>query len=170
VLKYDSGVTAIQVTGWGGMTLYTDAEPNGVPAEWSSDTLPPSLGTVSLTDMQNAAEDEAGHLAYSRRVRLNFSADWNVLAGDATLRTLAFDAMENAARGLDRFTANPAARAIFVQKIDSIRVEPGTKPTIRLAGKMLVVTFNNQHGYAGRASSRAIAHALGTLLSVQTGN
>ncbi|HEY6578281.1 MAG TPA: DUF4908 domain-containing protein, partial [Rhizomicrobium sp.] len=32
VLKYDSGETALQVSGWGGVTLYTDAYPAGLPA------------------------------------------------------------------------------------------------------------------------------------------
>jgi hypothetical protein len=63
ILKYDSGQTAIRVTGWGALTLYTDAAPGGVPAERTGDSLPPSLGMISLEDMQNAAEDEAEHLA-----------------------------------------------------------------------------------------------------------
>src|SRR5262249_17469015 len=32
VLRYDSGQTALQVSGWGGVTLYTDTDPEGLPA------------------------------------------------------------------------------------------------------------------------------------------
>lgn len=169
-LKYDSGATAIRVAGWGGMTLYTDTAPGGVPAERTGDTLPPSLGMISLSDMQNAAEDEAEHLAYSRAVRLNFTADWSALAGDSRLRALCFDAMENAARGIDRFVIRPQARAAFIKKIEGVRMALGTKPLMFLSGKTLNVTFDAQHGYAGRASSRGIARALGQLLSVPTPN
>ena len=105
-LKYDSGAMVIRVAGWGGVTLYTDAAPGGVPAERTGDSLPPSPGQISLFDMQNAAEDEAEHLAYSRRIHLTFTADWNALAGDTRMRALCFDAMENAARGIDRFVTN----------------------------------------------------------------
>jgi hypothetical protein len=169
-LKYDSGATVIRVAGWGGMTLYTDSAPGGVPAERTGDSLPPSLGMISLSDMQNAAEDEAEHLAYSRRVHVNIAADWNALAGDARLRALCFDALENTARGIDRFAMSAQARAAFVKKIETVRMALGTKPLMFLSGKTLNVTFNAQAGYAGRASSRGIARALGQLLSVQVPN
>jgi hypothetical protein len=170
VLKYDSGQTVIRVAGWGGMTLYTDAAPAGVPAERTGDTLPPSLGTISLSDMQNAAEDEAEHLAYSRDIHLSFTADWNALAGDSRLRALCFDALENTARGIDRFAITAPARAAFAKRIDQVRMALGTKPIMFLSGKTLNVTFNAQTGYAGRASSPGIARALGQLLSVNVAN
>lgn len=170
ILKYDSGQTAIRVSGWGALTLYTDAAPGGVPAERTGDTLPPSLGMISLSDMQNAAEDEAEHLAYSRRIHLTFTADWSALAGDSRLRALCFDALENTARGIDRFAISAPARAAFAKKIDQVRMALGTKPIMFLSGKTLNVTFNAQSGYAGRASSRGITRALGQLLSVNVAN
>jgi hypothetical protein len=166
ILKYDSGQTVIRVAGWGALTLYTDSAPGGVPAERTGDTLPPSLGMISLSDMQNAAEDEAEHLAYSRRIHLTFTADWNALAGDSRLRALCFDALENTARGIDRFAMSAPARAAFAKKIDQVRMALGTKPIMFLSGKTLNVTFNAQSGYAGRASSRGITRALGQLLTV----
>jgi len=170
ILKYDSGQTVVRVSGWGGLTLYPDSAPGGVPAERTGDTLPPSLGMISLSDMQNATEDEAEHLAYSRRVHLTFTADWSALAGDSRLRALCFDALENTARGIDRFAMSAPARAAFAKKIDQVRIALGTKPIMFLSGKTLNVTFNAQTGYAGRASSRGITRALGQLLSVNTGN
>ncbi len=169
-LKFDSGALVLRVAGWGGMTLYTDADPGGVPAERTGDSLAPSLGQISLSEMQNAAEDEAEHLAYSRRVHLNFTADWNALAGDARLRAVCFDALQNTARGIERFVLNDRGHAAFVKKIDQVRLALGTKPIMFLSGKTLNVTFNAQTGYVGRASSRGIARALGQLLTVPTPN
>ena len=165
-LKFDSGAIVIRVAGWGGMTLYTADAPSGVPAERSGDTFTPSLTPVSLSDMQNAAEDEAEHLAYSRRVHLNFTADWNALAGDARLRALAFDAMENASRGIDRFLIIPRARDAFAKRIEQVRLGLGNKPVMFMSGKTLNITFNALGGYAGRASSRGIARALGQILQI----
>lgn len=165
-LKYDSGTIAIRVAGWGGMTLYTDPASGGVPAERTGGTLPPSLALISLSDMQNAAEDESEHLAYSRRIHLNFTADWNALAGDSRLRAICFDAMENAARGIDRFLVIPKGHDAFAKRVEQVRMALGTKPVMFLSGRTLNVTFNAQTGYAGRASSRGIARALGQLLSV----
>lgn len=166
VLKYDSGATAIQVAGWGAITIYTDAQPSGLPAERTGDSIAPVPSQISLADMQNAAGDEAEHLSYSRRIRLTFAADWSTLAVDPGLRALAYDTMQNAARGIDRFTTTAAARAALLSKIDSVQIVTSGKPTLSLHGKILNVTFNPAQGFAGRASSRGIARALGQLLSV----
>jgi hypothetical protein len=169
-LKYDSGGVVIRVAGFGGVTLYTDAAPGGMPAERTGDSLPPSPGQITLSDVQNAAEDEAEHLAYSRRIHLSFTADWSALSGDARMRALCFDAMENAARGIDRFVTNSQGRAAFAKKIDQVRMALGNKPLMFLSGKTVNITFDVRSGYAGRASSRGITRALGQLLSVPVGN
>jgi Domain of unknown function (DUF4908) len=168
VLKYDSGVTAIRVTGWGGMTIYTDTKPGGLPAARTGDSTPPAMPQASLTDMQKAAGDETQHVAYVRKLKLAFTADWNALAANDVQRALAFDTLQNTARGIDRFAAVAAARSAFAAKIETINVEPGNRPLIALHGRTLNVTYVANHGYAGRASSRAIARALGQLLAMPT--
>jgi hypothetical protein len=168
VLKFDSGGTAIQVSGWGAVTIYTDAQPAGLPADHTGSSPPPATASVSLAQMQTAASDEAEHLSYARGLHIAFVADWPALAADAALRALAFDAMQNAARGIDRFTANAAARLAVLAKMDSVHLTIGGRPTIALNGKTLTVTFVPAHGLAGRASSHGIARALGQLFSVPT--
>lgn len=165
ILKYDSGETALSVAGWGGMTLYTDAAPQGLPAVRTGDALPPSPPAVSVQDMQTAAGDESERLAYVRRLTLQFTTDWNGLADNPGARALAFDALENAARGIERFSASGGARDAFARRVSTVAIAAGRKPTIALNGRTLVVTYNPGEGYEGRASSRAIARALGQVLS-----
>ncbi|HEV2561374.1 MAG TPA: DUF4908 domain-containing protein [Rhizomicrobium sp.] len=160
VLKYDSGETALQVAGWGGMTLYTDRDTGGLPAVRTGDSVPPAPPEISLQDMQNAASDEAEHLAYMRGLHLDFTADWNALANDDGLRALCFDAMENTARGIERFTASAAGRQTLAHRVNTVLIARGAKPMVGLKDKTLTATFNPARGYAGRASSRAIARAL----------
>lgn len=161
LLRYDSGETAMRVAGWGGITLYTDAQPGGLPAVRTGDSVSPALPNVSLSDIQNAADDESEHLAYVRNIHGTFKADFEAMAGGANLRALSFDTMENTARGIERFTASREARQLFADHVEVVRVTTtGSRPTIRIAGKELTVTFNPARGYAGRASSRAIARAL----------
>ena len=159
-LKYDSGDTALQVAGWGGMTLYTDAAPNGLPAVRTGDSVAPAPANVSLSDMQNAAGDEAEHLAYTRGLRLNFAADWTALAANAVTRAFAFDTLENAVRGLERFSISAPGRETLAKRVSLVMIATNAKPTISLNAKTLTVTFNPERGYAGRASSLAIARAL----------
>ncbi len=166
VLKYDSGATAMQVSGWGGITLYTDAAPNGLPAVRNGDAPPIAPQQVSLHLMQSAASDEADGLAYTRQISINFAADWNALAADANARAWAFDAMENTVRGLARLAAAKAARQAIASHVATVEIAQGSHPTLSLNGRRLIVTFSPSSGYEGRASSRAISRALAKLLKV----
>ena len=170
VLRYDSGGTAMIVSGWSGLTLYTDAQPAGLPAERTGDANVPTVTQISLANMQAAADDEAEHLAYTRRIRLSFGADWPALLGNSELRALTFDALQNAARGIDRFAATAEARAALAAKVEWVRILAGERPVMALHGKTLNVIFNPANGFAGRASSRGIARGLGLLFSVPTSN
>jgi hypothetical protein len=163
VLKYDSGETALQVAGWGGITLYTDAAPTGLPAVRTGDATIAPPPNASLPEIHNAAEDEAQHLAYMRGLRLNVTVDWSAIANDSMARAFAFDAMENTVRGLDRFSISAGGREAIAHRVDTVMVEPSGKPTLILKAKTLFVTFNPAGAYEGRASSRAIARALGKM-------
>ena len=165
VLQYDSGAIALQAAGWGGMTLYTDDHPEGLPISRVGDSTPPVLPQISMAQMQNAADDEAAHLSYVRGLRIGFVADQNAV-GDSSVRSLAFDAMENAARGIDRFTANPNARNMFGQRVATVRLAITDKPYIKITDRVLIVTFNPRTGFFGRASSRAISTALGKMFGI----
>jgi hypothetical protein len=167
-LKFDSGGTAIAISGWGGMTIYTDAQPGGLPTDRTGDAAMPVLRQAPLAALQEGARDEGEHLAYSRGIHLSFIADWPALAADAALRALTFDALQNVARGIDRFTANAHARTVLSAKMDTVQMAAGGRPTIALHGRTLVVTFVPGRGFAGRASSHGIARALGQMLSLPT--
>ncbi len=170
VLRYNSGTTALQVSGWGAITLYTDAEPSGLPAERTGDSAMPIATQVTLAQVQAAAEDESRHLEYALHVRLSFDADWPALAGNSDMRAFAFDALQNAARGIERFAARAAARAALAARVDSVQIATAGRPLLQLHGRIVNVTFNPEQGFAGRASSRAIARALGQILSVPVVN
>lgn len=170
VLRYDSGAVAIQVAGWGAMTLYTDSKPDGLPAMRTGDTQNWSPPAVTYNQLMGAAEDEAAHVAYVSGVRITFSADWSAYATDAYRRGILYDVMENAARGILRMATNTQARTAFAQRISSVRFQPSNKPTMQINGRTLIITFNPQQGFMGRASSRATAFALGKLLRTPVPN
>jgi Domain of unknown function (DUF4908) len=96
-------------------------------------------------------------------LRLNFTADWAALASNGMMRAFAFDTLENTVRGLDRFSINAFGREALAKRVSMVMLATNGKPTISLNAKTLVVTFNPERGYAGRASSRAIARALNSV-------
>jgi len=161
ILKYDSGETAIRVAGWGALTLYTDQQPNGLPAVRTGDAPPLSPVSLSLQDVQYIAAREADRFAHVRHLPIVFVVDWSVLETDAALRATASSALENAARGIDRFMESAKARSRFAHRISAVTLATtGHEPALTIAGKTLIVTFNPERGYSGCASSRAVARAL----------
>lgn len=160
VLQYDSGETALQVSGWGGITLYTDSSPGGLPAIRNGDSATSSPPAVSIADLQNTALQDAQHWAYAQRLNIAFSADWNTLAQSPAACRVALEAMDNVALGLERFEASAPAHRKFLGEIRQISLEMAGRPAVALNGTKLIVTFDPNRSYQGRASSRAIAHAL----------
>jgi hypothetical protein len=168
MLEYDTGATALRVSVWGGLTLYTSDAPNGVPATHQGDASLPNLTPVSAADLGAALRDEASHLSYLQNIALNFAADPEVMKSDGDTRAVAFDTLSNTGMGIERFLREPDAKKALVRRISTVRVTEGAKPTVIISGRSLMVSFVRGEGYDGRASSHAIAHALGKLLQVST--
>jgi hypothetical protein len=167
LLKYDTGTTAIRVSVWGGVTLYTQDSPQGVPATFQNAIPPAPALAISAMELQTAFNDETSHITYVQNVALKFSADQDVLASDPETRGRAFDALTNAAVGIERFlAANPSARQVLTKRVNSVKVAEGGKPTVAISGQTLLVSFVPGEGHEGHASSLAIQQELGKLLAI----
>jgi hypothetical protein len=166
VLRYDTGVTALRVSVWGGMTLYTESAPSGLPATHVNDDSAPARPVVSHNDFVAALTDEESHLAYTKQLHLRFSADPKILASTDDNRALAFNAMISAEAGIERLLGAPSGKDALSRKFDMVRIVPGDKPGITLAGKTLLVSYAPAAGAVGRASSREVALQLGKMLQI----
>lgn len=166
-LKYDTGALALKISVWGGVTLYTEEAPGGVPATRTGDATIPAKLSVPVASLTAALNDEESHLAYTQHLKLRFSVDAAVLNGSDDTRAYGFDTLVNSGMGIERILATPAGQAAFTHRFDSVRIVEGDKPTIAISGRTLLVSFVPSAGAAGRASSRAIAYALGKMLSLQ---
>jgi hypothetical protein len=167
LMKYDTGTTALRVSVWGGLTLYTRDAPQGIPATYQAPSQSIQPRTISAAELITAFGDETGHITYAQNIALKFSADPAVLSSDAETRGRAFDALINAASGIERFlTDTPAARAMLAKRINSVKLAEGGKPTIALSGQTLLVSFVPGDGHQGHASSLAIQQELSKLLAV----
>ena len=167
VLKYDTGATALRVAAWGGMTLYTQDAPQGLPATFQSDVPQPQPLAISANELTTAFGDESSHLVYVRNVALKFSADPSLVSSDPETRGRAFDAMITAAIGIERYVAaQPSARQVLGKRINSVKVAEGGKPTVAISGPTLIVSFVPGEGHEGHESSLAIQQELTKLLIV----
>ena len=164
VLRYDSGETALHVSGWGGITFYTDADPEGLPAVRTGMAPIFSVPDVSADDIRVAAEDLTEAIERAHTMNVAFVIDWSSVPDTSVARGRALDTMENIARGIERLGHSMRWRPLLARRISEVLIARGTTPAVKLSGKMLLITFNPDTGCEGRASSRAIASALGTLL------
>ena len=165
-LKYDTGALALKVSVWGGVTLYTQQAPSGIPATRNGDATAPPRVPVSTANLVAALADEGSHIAYVQQLKLRFSADDSILKNNDDVRANAFDALINSGVGIEHVVATPAGRSAFIRRFDQVRIVEGDKPTIAISGRTLLVSFVPSAGAAGRASSRAITVALRKMLSL----
>jgi hypothetical protein len=160
VLKYDTGEVALQVAGWGGLTLYTENDPAGIPAERADDETDGfEPKQIPAKDVKGFAFKLAQDLAVAHDFGVGFAADWDELAqGDGT-RALAVDAMRNAAYALGNLASAPERNAI-ASRFHVVRVTAASEPGARMEDGVLVVSYTPEGGPSARPSSRAIGRVL----------
>jgi hypothetical protein len=163
VLKYDTGTVALQVTGWGGLTLYTTAAKGGLPAEFVDVAMSVDPPPVAAKDMKSFAAKMAQDLSAGSDFAIGFAADWDRIAQSDLLRGLMCDAMRNATYALQEI-AKSKKRTVVADRLDVVRVLQGAKPGVSLQKGILAITIAPQQGAGARPSSLAIMRALqGTL-------
>jgi hypothetical protein len=161
VLRYDTGDVALTVAGWGGITLYTNDAPWGVPAEQQPPAAPIDPPPVAPKDMKPLADKLAKDVALHGAFSVGFSADWENLAKQAApARALAVDSLRNAAYALEQMASEAGHQAAVAKGVHEVRVGPSPQPGVAIQRDSLVVTYSPQGGPSARPSSLAIAHAL----------
>ena len=159
VLKYDTGATAMQVTGWGAITLYTVQAKGGLPAEYDDETPNVDAPPVASGEVKAFAAKLAQDLSAAEDFAVGFAADWEKLAQSDELRTLGCDAMRNVAYAL-KDVAKSGRRSMISERVHIIRVIQGAKPGVTLKNGILAITIAPQLGPSARPSSLAIARVL----------
>ncbi len=159
VLKYDTGEVALQVAGWGGVTLYTEGFKGGVPLELSDvtdDLTPEELGSGEL---KNFAMTLMQDLSARCDFAIDFAADWEALAHSSPARALAVDAMRNAAYALNLAAKGPKRSAI-AEHLHTVRLTSAAKAGVSLQNGALVIEYAPREGASARPSSLMIARVL----------
>ena len=159
ILKYDTGELALQVAGWGGVTLYTSELKGGVPlelADVTDDLTPEPLSAEALKKLAlMCAQDLAAH----HDLTIEFAADWDALSHSESARALAADAMRNAATAFGHVAKGPRRSAI-AENLHLVRVISAAKSSASVRKGTLVIEFSPQDGAGARPSSLMIAQAL----------
>lgn len=160
VFKYDTGDVALAVSGWGGLTLYTDDVPNGIPAEFMGEAPNLDPRPVTARQTQILAAELARGLDRELDHEVGFAADWNRISRGNRVRTLATDSMRNASYALASLSERPESKAATTARIRLVRIIAADAPSVKVENGVVTVTFDANGEASGRPSSRAIREAI----------
>ena len=160
VLKYDTGDVALNVAGWGGVTLYTDEIRSGIPAERQANATDFEPKPVPAKEIKPLADRLSRELIMHGAFSIGFSADWDALARQSeTARGLAVDSLRNAAYALVQM-AGETERSAIAANLHTVRLVEAAQPGVALEKGTLVISYAPKNGPSARPSSLAIERAL----------
>ena len=160
VLRYDTGDVALAVSGWGGVTLYTDDVPNGVPAEHMGEAPNLDPRPVTARETQIFAATLAQRLEDEQNLEIGFAANWDRVSRGNRIRTLATDAMRNASYALAELASAPETKSASADRIKVIRIVAAEMPGVSVENGTVTVSFAVNGEDSQRPSSRAIIEAI----------
>lgn len=155
IYRNDQGEPVLRSTRLGGLTLFSDDEPEGSPAAMAgeadellpSPTMPPGGLLQRMIQASARASRAAQHL-------ITFSAP-SVSPQSAALFA---DSATIAADALVRLARRPDGRA-FLTRLDKLIFLQGAKPEVSINGPVMQITVTAGRGFAGRPSSDRLLHA-----------
>lgn len=153
--RNDAGEPVVKVTRLGGVTLYTQREPDGVPVSIQGDAeelvLPPVIPDKIMLQRTVQASDRTSRAAQHA---VTFEAPFYTPATSPVFFdaiTIASDAVVSLSRRKD---AKP-----FLSKLEKVLFVVGPRPDVGFNGSVLTVTLTPGKGFAGRPSSNRIMKA-----------
>lgn len=159
VLKYDTGDVALQVAGWGGVTIYTVEHPGGVPAERLGDAAP-LADFAAAPDAKTLAQRLSEEIQSRTGLTIGFRANWEALNQSDLTRALATDAIRNATLSIERVaTTRRIGQQLFTQ-FSIVRIATANDPGVAIGDRLLTIQIATSRGFAGRPSTVAITKAI----------
>lgn len=152
IYRNDVGETVLRITRLGGVTLFTEQEPEGMPAAMlgdADDLLPPP--TIPPGALLQRAIQAAFRASRAAQHPITFDAPAVTLQSTP----LFSDAFTIAADAIFHLGRRPDAKA-FLAKLDKVTFVAGAKPDVSVSGAVMTVTVTPAKGFAGRPSSDRI--------------
>ena len=156
IYKNDQGEAVLRATRLGGMTIFTDKQPDGAAAALVGETSPLRLariGPAELIQHIRIAAARAGRAA-QRQIDIEFAAD-------SDSASLIADAATAFSEAVIRIAGRADGRKLL-SNFGKIRIEAAKKPSVKITdNKVLEIKVTPAMGLAGRPSSERIAYAAG---------
>lgn len=158
IYKNDAGERVLVFTGLGGLTVYTPAKPEGVPASPVSGAVPSPIKLQTIQDAEDLTV-RAGRIGYriSQIAQHRIGIDMKDTGPESW--TVVGDVLNLVG---DFFTRNQdfVRRDARFEHIERILIVPGDQPDIRPFYDTIQITIVPTRGPAGRPSTARIAQVL----------
>lgn len=158
IYRNDAGEPVVKVTRLGGVTLYTQREPDGVPVSIQGDAdelvLPPAIPDRVMLQRSVQASDRtsrAAQAAVGRERAVTFEAPFYTPATSSVF----FDSISITSEALVALARRKEAKP-FLSKLDKVLFVIGARPDVGFSGSVLTITLTPGKGFAGRPSSHRI--------------
>lgn len=154
IYKNDVGRSVLRATRVGGVTLFTDARPDGLAASLAGTGAPlrlTQLGPQALAERLLQASSRASR---SARRTIRFEAEASPVSS-----ALIGDAAMVSAEALARFARRSGGAAQLARVVKVTLVE-GKKPAVILQRDTMIITVVTADGFAGRPSSARVLETL----------
>jgi hypothetical protein len=135
----------------GGVTLFTDARPDGLAASLSGTGAPLRLVPLGPQALAERLLQASSRASRSARRTIRFEAEASPVSS-----ALVGDAAMVSAEALARF-ARRNGGAVQLAKVTLVE---GKKPAVALRRDMMIITVVSADGFAGRPSSARVLEAL----------
>ena len=158
----DVGDRMVRVTRLGGVTLYTQREPEGVPVSLQGEAeellLPAVIPDRTMLQLVPQASE---HISGAAQTAVGKEHPVNVTAGAHMTNASAvfFDAITVATKTLEDLARRKDAKPFF-SKLDQVLFVVGAKPDAVFNGSVLTITLTPGRGFAGRPSSNRIVKSV----------
>ena len=155
IWRNDVGEPVLRVTRLGGVTLFTQREPEGLPAALLGDAEDLQTPPVIPISVMLQRSTQASYR--TSRVALH-AVTFESVNVTPTTSPLFLDAITITSDALVRLGRRKEAR-LFLTRLDKVLFMPGAKPDVGFNGSVLTITVAPSKGYAGRPSSDRITKA-----------
>jgi hypothetical protein len=159
IYKNDLGQPVLRITRLGGLTLFTQENPDGMPAALVSQARPfhpPALTPAQVLQILAQSSQRASRSA--RRV-ITFEAGVRGQEVTAQSAYLVADAAGIAAEAFYRLSLIPRGR-VALTRVTNVKILYGPRPAARMRESVLEVVVTPRLGMSGRPSSGVIMRTI----------
>jgi len=155
--KTDSGRLMLRMTTWGGLTLFTPDNEQGLPASRSGDAKPLALADRGIAELKGEARALENALSVTLGKPVAVYVDWNAVPDDSSARATLFDSLTNARSALGEIAGTEGGAQRLAQSLNSIQFRFAEKAGANFEAGALTVDVAPSRGLEGRMSSSAMA-------------